>query len=66
VDSEVLHFLDWLGSSVVGGTGLLKPVLDTGDVKSAIDEIGFKSSGDDKIIGRSTIDMERRNLNEPK
>ena len=62
----VLAFFDWHGSSVpVGGTGLLKPVRDTGDVKSGIAAIGFKSSGDDKIIGRSIIDMERRNLNEP-
>ena len=62
----VLAFFDWHGSSVpVGGTGLLKPVRDTGDVKSGIAAIGFKSSGEDKIIGRSIIDMERRNLNEP-
>ena len=34
-------------------------------MKSGIAAIGFKSSGEDKIIGRSIIDMDRRNLNEP-
>ena len=61
----VLAFFDSVRSSGVGGTGRLNPVLDTGDVKSGMAEIGFKSSGEDKMIGRSTIDIERRNLNEP-
>jgi hypothetical protein len=43
----------------------LNPVRDTGDVKSGIDAIGFCSSGEDNIIGLSTIEMHRRNLKEP-
>ncbi len=62
-------FFEWLCSSSDelspdGGTGRLNPVRETGDVKSRV-EIGFCNSGEDKIIGLSTIDMDRRNLKEP-
>ena len=63
---SVRGFLAWQASSGFGGTaGRLKVFRETGEVKSSRAETGFRWSGDAGTEARSTMEMQRRNLEKP-